>query len=417
LKPVPGGARYLASVVALVAALLISLCCFNWLLDPFNIFSRSFSGAAVPVDRWPLNHYARIHKPLRLAEQPPARLILGTSRAGIGLPASGWPWKGSAYNLAIAGGNPAEIRALLGHALAVGRYESVSLTLDFPMSLKPQEAALPGVLLRTGDWKDSLRRILAPLTLLMSHKTLHAAWCGERGEEPAAAARIGPDGIELPRDKIARRERAASALDYSREQERRYAQLWQRTHNAPAKARAATRQSYFAELETLLKVLRSSGTATSILILPVHPWHLTVMREGGSWEHYRAWLGQVVALAENGSSIPVRDYSLVECAWTDAIPLDDRRWFVDPSHIAPEFGRELLAAELGVGTRVRCGVQAEELDRGNVDGFVGRLEERTIAYGTRFPGEHRAAVDLARASEGGLPWPEPSAACRVWERL
>lgn len=412
--------NYLRFTLIAAAVPLMALAAANWALDPFCIFGRDFGRGEQPIEHWPTSRYQRIHKLTRIGEVRPSALVLGTSRAGIGLPVTGWPWTQPAYNMAISGGNLREIRKLLEHALQAGRYRDVVVTLDFPIMFEAGADQLPDLFLRNGQWLSSLRaEFVGPLALLLSYKTLYAALCGNGGTPPDALARIGPDGVELPVDKVSHLRSAPSMLAYWQMQEAPYAELWREVRALSAGERQARVDRYLDDLRELVGVLQGAGR-THVLILPVHPWHLTVLRQAGLFEDYERWLNDSASIVAGGLSAEISDYSMTDCAWNEALASDFQQWFADPSHLAPVFGREVLADALGIRPSAACLSPPVRLDKASLPVHLRALRARLDDYANRFPEEARKASALAHSPDPRSwlpPVPVPSLSCQVWDKL
>lgn len=407
-------ARYLVFVLGASAGTLALLGMANWLIDPFGIHRPEQAWAGVPPEQWPLNQYARVHKPIRLAQVRPQTVIFGTSRAGIGLPAE--DAGDEAYNMAVSGAGPGEIRRVLLHARSIGGYRRIVMTLDFPIALEAPDDQLADALMRTGvsGWRENLRvGIFGPLTLLLSHKTMQAACCGLQGSEARRLSRIGPSGREWPLDKESRRAELGDPLRYWREQEVPYARLWQQTRDLAPASRRALQERYGRELNALMAALESEPAVVQTVLLPVHPWHLLVMRAGGAWVEYSRWL---LELVRTNPRIVVLDYGLASCAWTEAMT-DSERWFVDPSHLSPEFGRAILT-DLAGGRPPDCLGEPTKLHPSGVAEHLARIERRLDDYAASRPALYAAASELAREPQHmGPPQRLIPAWCRLWEKL
>lgn len=413
--------RYIAAVLLTAGGALGALAAINWQLDPFAVFGKDFARGELPRAQWPSHLYARVHKPARLESIGAKALILGTSRASIGVPASGWPWKDSAYNAAIAGGNPDEIRRLLAHARARNSYDRLIVTLDFPVAFEGRreqgtKERFAMLLPRQPTLLEQLKfDYLEPLMLLVSQRTLYAARC----ETELPTAQIGPDGTELARGRL--RDRAAMApLDYWRATELTYARLWRNYRALPPERRAHRLGAYQESLRQLFSEMSGAAGDVDAVLLPIHPWHIAVMTESGMWDEYESWVGEVAALSEHHLGRPVRDYSTAACVWEHAPDHSSfERWFLDPSHLSPEYGRDVMADVLGEAPRVDCATAASLVTAANAQEHVRDLRALLGHYAAQAPADYAAARDFVRDAPRLVEpnvW-TPSLACRVWAKF
>ncbi len=127
--------HYLKIYTACTFCLILIVGFFNLLVDPFWLFdSPKIKG--FNADKTQYHKYTRMEKAHRIRYLKPAGIILGTSRAELGIdPAHpGWNSRSAPiYNLALSSGKIKEIFLYLKHAHAINRLNQVVLGVDFFM--------------------------------------------------------------------------------------------------------------------------------------------------------------------------------------------------------------------------------------------------------------------------------------------
>jgi hypothetical protein len=124
-KPQGGNAGYLlTAALALVAAMSV-VAAFNWWRNPFNVFPPP---AAVFSD-FP---HPRISKAYLPAQLQPQTVIMGTSRAEVGMPTDheGWRFK-PVFNMGLSGTSFAEIATYFEHVAATAPVRQAVIMLDY----------------------------------------------------------------------------------------------------------------------------------------------------------------------------------------------------------------------------------------------------------------------------------------------
>jgi hypothetical protein len=118
-------AAYVLTLAVAVMTFMGAVAAFNWWRNPFNVFPPS---AAYFAD-FPHPRISKAYLPVQLQ---PQTVIMGTSRAEVGIPAhhEGWNFK-PVFNMGLSGTSFAEIATYFEHAVATSRVRQAIVMLDY----------------------------------------------------------------------------------------------------------------------------------------------------------------------------------------------------------------------------------------------------------------------------------------------
>lgn len=126
--------RYLVNLVLASSLLLGAHALLCWWIDPYGIYRKP---TALSTDAADLFHHLRLTKAYQIEYIKPSVLILGSSRAASLNPtiiADGL----NAYNVALPGLTPFEMRSYLRHAIMVGVPKRLVIALDYEAFLSDE---------------------------------------------------------------------------------------------------------------------------------------------------------------------------------------------------------------------------------------------------------------------------------------
>lgn len=127
--------KYTGIFLGLAFGLYALVGAFNYVVDPFGLFPgpeiEGFNAIKADVDK-----HVRMVKAYQVRAHPPAGLVVGSSRALLGVPTNDPAWPKEArpvYNLSLYGGYLYEAMRYFQHALALGTIKHTLLSLDLWM--------------------------------------------------------------------------------------------------------------------------------------------------------------------------------------------------------------------------------------------------------------------------------------------
>lgn len=431
---------FLTSVVLFAVATIA----FNVIVDPFwrfDLVTRDGLNAQRPQ----FTTLGRLGKPGVVCRMQPAKVILGTSRAELGLdprhPAfSATP--GTTYNLALAGSGIHEVLVTLRHAkYASPELRQVVVAVDFLMFNAHREATVFGTEVPFFDpdrllagpedscwrnlaydfsyllWAKGLRHsvttVAQQMTTDLDKQRNFARWInlydelGYRGDyfadrsfQPGANP-VQPFTVSLQ----------------GAGQEHAYAErIWR---PAPSHRYCLAVPGQTDTIETFRQIVRfghSNGLDVRFVINPIHARMIFAIYDIGLWPTYEAWKRQLVETIETEAqragapAFPLWDFSGINATTSEDVATeDDQRslpWFWEPSHYTATVGNMMLDKVLDPVGPARRGPTdfGIRLDASSIDGWTQETRHRLRGYMKSHPEEIRIVRDalapLMAASAG-----------------
>ncbi len=329
----PAFSRFLTVLALLFTAGFAGGLGLNLLVDPFRLLdSPAIDG--VNTQRTELNNRERLFKPYEVTRRQPASLVVGSSRAEIGVDTAHPFLAKPAYNLGVMGANSHEMRRLFEHALAVAPVRQAVIMLDLS-SFNAYRPVQPGFedrrLARLGE--PPPRPWLADAPVLVSADALEASWKTLGNQWRGKTSAHQPDG-RMAFEPKGNPETRRLFLD----NERGYlAETW-----FPSPRRQFCLGGTLDDLKAMLDMAAARGVAVTLVISPVHARQLETIQAGGLWPSFEAWKAAIVALSPG----PVWDFALAGPLNREPVPPPgDRspmRWWQESSHMRVELGALML---------------------------------------------------------------------------
>jgi Tetratricopeptide repeat len=434
----PNKSGFLLAFVGLVLGAFAALATVNVVVDPYWRFDlinvEGFNAQRVLAN-------GRIAKAGTVCRLKPAQVILGTSRAEVGLDPThpGFADKeGTVFNAALAGSGLHEIDLMLRHTVyASPNVQRVLIGLDFLMFNAHREAVAYGAEI----WDYDEGRLLQSASdncwrnLLYDYHDL-LGMAGFRGSLRSVKRQMTEPGLggDLTRwigldDKngfrrnfeVLRKTRVANggyrAL-FGTAQERYYAaKIW----------RAGPRERYCFVAEgqpntidvfrEMVRFARTQGVDVRFFINPVHARMLVALWQTGLWPQYEDWKRSIVTvLAEEAkdsgkSPFVLWDFSGFNSITSQTVPPDGDTTtllhsFWEPSHYQKATGELMLDRILGHRTPNRP-LPADfgiALTAHNIDAWIKKTREGVPKYKAAEPSDFQlvSAIvdDVMSAAQG-----------------
>lgn len=330
--------NYLRHLICFWLLAMISTIIVNIVVDPFAIFNL----LAIPgfnQEKPALTYNVRAFKLRQIAEQKPKHLILGSSRAQIGLPDFKHEDGEFYYNAGVPQATISEIHDLLVYSHSKTPLKSIILTVDFfgfnanlpslsqikgesseyePFSF---EDKLAGVIGWSGV-KGSVRTLLHNLNAYQQKAKLNA----------------NPNLTEI----------LISARSRFEASERHF--LTSHIY-LPLPSKQFTfgdqDKSTFNIYQSILSKCEQEHIDCKVVILPMHARHMAMIEQLNLWDDFEEWKEKLVQITHQSSP----DIKLLDFTGFDAFSIEDvslqetsnplYHW-VDSSHMSPTLGRVIL---------------------------------------------------------------------------
>jgi len=373
-------AKYLKTLAASTAGAMILFACFNWTVDPYGI-RESAPRRSFNLNKVAVGPRMRFAKALAISRRRPATLLLGTSRANIGLDPESPALAGAAcvYNAGINSLRPLEARAFVEHAIRVGSLRRVIYGLDF-FSFNARAA-------HEVDFNPNLLRGTIPLkgwydaccSLSALGDSVDTVWQNMRNGDRVEFLPNGFRRGEWYAEKYARGERDFES------RLRGMIEGYLRTPTLYGDWVAETESVHpTAEFARLVALCRESGVRLDLFISPASVYQWETLDKAGLWPEWEDWKRALAHVA------PVWDFS----GYNAVTEREKNYW--DSSHYKKEIGDAILERILtdGNGGGENFGVLVDER---NIEAHLARTRRARAAFNAAHP-EVRAFVD--RVAEG-----------------
>jgi hypothetical protein len=396
--------HYLVTLAAAVATALAGVVGLNLLVDPWGVFalvSRPGLNAEKPEQIF----HDRLVKAHAIARLAPDALLLGTSRAQVGLDPGAPALRRVArrpHNAALSDGTPYEARRLLEHAAAQGPVSLVVVGLDLlsfnvrtPPNPEWSEARLATD--ATGGAQPAAAFADWPAVLLSLDAARASLRTVRRQQAPSYFLPDGRRRTETMEARLVEEGGARATLLWS---ERSYLRSYACYDLTDAGGAAPT----LDELSRLLEVARRTGARARLYFSPSHARSQLVVAAAGHWTTQEAWKRRVTALvAASGADAELWDFSGADPDLTgEPVPAaGDRssrlRWYWESSHFRAELGDLLLDRLLGGAAPAGFG---RRLTPETLDAALAAVADEVIGYARAHPDE---VAEIEAAARQELP--------------
>ncbi len=352
--------RFLRDWTIFVALGLGAAAAFNWFMDPYWIYnSPAIPGVnAIKTEFAPRVRMAKAHVIQKLK---PKAIILGTSRAEVGLSPDhpGWdPQAVPRYNLGLSGANIYEARRYFQHAHAIQPLKQVVLAMDFFMfnvdyknqadfdetrlAVTPDGQPTPNAGGEFARTLLSLDALNSSLRMLRSQKREYAELYKTNGcrdwdhRDPFVVKRGGHRQVFI-----------RSEQEYAKK-------LW---FPAPTYqyrfTNPETGVSSFDSYRVIVRTAYRDRIDLRMAILPAHAHLNEALRESGLWTMFEDWKRELVKINEEEAArakakpFPLWDFNNFSNWTLEAVPpagdISTRMyWFWEAPHFKRELGDQVL---------------------------------------------------------------------------
>jgi len=313
-----GHGRYLRAFLGLLFGAALGIVALNWWVDPYGMFRAAPAG----LEPAGFNTTLRLSKARAVARIKPQAIILGTSRAELGLDPShpGWP-VAPVYNLALSGGTLYEMSRYLQHAQQTRPLTHVVMSVEFGGFLaktSTQKGFDETALAVDADGRPTppnWRRIMLPL---FSRDALEASLA-------ALTARAAPKNAILyhsngQREWRSKLEQVKRSGGYHRDFVKREDIYLRSVQNR----RNQLEDAPLASFDRILAFAATHGIHLSIVLDPVHARRLELYDLTGRWPLFEAWKRRLAAMVEArrqaGATIDLWDFTGYSPVTTEPVP-------------------------------------------------------------------------------------------------
>ncbi len=398
--------RYTGIFLGLAFGLYAAIGAFNFTVDPFGLFPgpeiRGFNEIKADVDA-----HVRMVKAYQVRLHPPAGLIVGSSRALLGVPTDDPAWPDAArpvYNLSLYGGYLYEAMRYFQHALALGTVKHAVLSLDLWM-FDRDWVTRPGFgenrFLVKVDGSRNTPDALEPLRALFAWDTLRSSLRTISRQDRMDILVQKPDGTSAWRSDAAWLQSKQSHHQQFGYMERMFGtEAWQ-----PAQERRwniTDTDDVTSPIQMFRQMVRDAyahGVDLRIAISPSHARLWEVIYAGGMWQTWEDWKRALLkitleeAARENKPPFPIWDFTGYNTITTEDVPRDGSpmRWYTDGSHFKPLVGSMMLQRIYHKPADQLPADFGRRLEPNTIFGTLADIRARRDRYAATHPEEVREA--------------------------
>jgi hypothetical protein len=404
--------RYTGIFLGLVFGLYAAVGTFNFVVDPFGLFPgpeiEGFNAIKADVDK-----HVRMVKAYKVRKRRPAGVIVGSSRALLGVPTDHPAWPEDArpvYNLSLYGGYLYEAMRYFQHALALGTVRHALLSVDLWM-FDRDWVTRPGFdedrFLVDPDGNPNDPDELEPLRTLFSWDAMRSSLrtIGRQDRDDILVQQAA-GGSAWRSDTAWLRTRGSHRAQFGVMEHMFGTQAWQPEQDRrwditdPDDPTSPLRM-----FRRMVRDAHAHDVDMRIVISPSHARIWEVVRAAGMWQTWEDWKRALLQItleeAERAGKLPYPfwDFSGYNAITTEAVPRDQSpmRWYTDGSHFRPEVGGLMLERVYGPpSTEVPLDFGVE-LTPETIDGALAGIREKRRAYAVTHP------ADVEEASKWASP--------------
>jgi hypothetical protein len=346
-------------ISGLVVILLI-IATFNYVMNPFRVYNAP-DITHINKEKVTFHNYLHLGKAHALYHADFDNLILGTSRAGVGLNPEHEGWEGLTYNLGIPGGTMLEVLRYFEHYHQYRPVKKVVLALDFS-SFNIYKKAKPSFSesrLRKSPVFGKLNTRLHDLvpTLLSASAFNQSLYILRRNliTTSESITRFMKNGqAEWTYHFQEIRDNGGNRVLMQDVENNYKNNIWlpepEKKFDFQNMNKSESTLNYYKQI---LDIAYRDGIEVEIIVSPFHASLLEALDEVGLWSIFENWKKSLVEINEYLSrkykvpAFSVWDYSGYNSINTEAVPpLNDTEnlmmWFWDGTHFRPELGEIIL---------------------------------------------------------------------------
>jgi len=343
--------RYFIAIATTGALLSVGAVCLGVYANSYYVF-----GNGGPTLKPTAYNQALMAKDYLLRRDHPATLILGNSRAEIGLNPESTMWPKTykpVFNAAMAGQALEAERGMLQHALREGHLKLVVVELDFADFIRSANHKSE---YKATEWPDRTRFFqrmkdigTATLTIDAIRDNFSTLFNTDRQTSDTMTAQgFNPLRSYIP---IEEREGYQSVFAQREHSNRELYEAWSIRDMGDA-----SKNHEFAQLRKIIGLCSAKGIPVVLFIPPYHAQYLELIRREGFWPGFEKWK---IALSHLASKDRVRllDFTGYSSFTTEPVPpANDRRtvmrWYWEAGHFKNALGDRVISRifEDGWGT-------------------------------------------------------------------
>ena len=405
--PAPAGRPriFLSIVLGIPFLALVATLAFCAWVDPFGLYRWFPERPGFNAHKPRQQSHERMVRAADLSRLAPDAIILGTSRAQVGLDPEAPAWAGVAQrpaNSAFSDGTPYEALRYLEHAHRQSKIKFAVIGVDYLSfvgdvrnspdysddRLATSKRHAPQPFFR---WADAPSALMSFDALRISRRTLLEQ------DQPSYFTDRGRRNTFTMEQRIVDQQGARGAILWS---ERDYADSY---HCADPDRLAV----HLKDFEALVAFARAEGITLVVMTSPSHVRSLQLLRETGLWPEVERFKSAVAKISHD-AGFAFWEFGIADARTTaeEVPPLGDKaarmRWYWESSHFKKELGDVALARVLGRPMPESLVDWGTVVAPDSLDAVLAKVSDGLSAWATAHPTdveEIRKVVTEARAAQ------------------
>ncbi len=396
--------QYIKTYIIYFFIFISLLIAFNWAVDPYGIQTHHL----ISIEKKPAAQtHVRLSKPYLVTQIKPQTIILGSSRAAVGLnPEHSSFIHLPVFNLGIDGANMREIYYNFLHAYHVGNLKQVILALDF-MSFNINMEDKPGFSLhrlKTTENKITFEtEIFSHYTSYQvtkdSVKTLLSKF------DPTLSSMNG-SGLTLEDSLYTYRQTFGGHYNTTVISEKSHINVVWLPPKLPEYSfhNPQSSKSTMNYLGKILSLCHKNNIHVIAFFSPTHVRHRVLISKMGLWETYQSWKTQVIqenhaqALKHNKQTYDIWDFTSINPITTESFPEQDNishemTWYWESSHYKQQLGNVILSQIFSQNPTIKYPEEFGYLV--NIDNIDMKLSTENKEYDTYIVNNNHIAKELS----------------------
>lgn len=393
--------KYLLGLAGIFTALVLSVGCYNLLVDPYSFFNVVSIPGFNTYKTYGLK--LRLRKPVHIYQRRPEILILGSSRGGHLRCDYLTPDVDRCYNASLRGITPYESYRELEHAIAMGHVQRVAWKISYATFAEMD-------LLKEGLEESNLAHENDGVTFELRKKMLDRFLYSLFSWETLRDSRLSVFYQDKPygwfSTDIWSFEPDGSWRTYPTARVQQDPQWYYAQHTKHWRLSSGSMVTQLTQLKRVvdanppeiernymyfaksLDLIYRHHIQLDILFSPEHASYLQLINETGLWPFAEAWKKRIIAINEqvaaaNGQA-PYRvwdfggfnEYS-TERTWEELKPGESMQWYEDIVHFNEQLGRKMFEA---INQPPQPDSWYDVVDSHNIDEHLAKLRRERDRY-------------------------------------
>ncbi len=401
----PPSQWYLRILLGLPLLGLAGTLVFCALVDPFGVYRWLPAREGFNLNKPRQQSHERMVRAADLTRLSPDAVILGTSRAQVGLDGEAAAWAGIAErpaNAAFSDGTPYEALRYLEHAHRHSKVKLAVFGADYLSfvgatrhspdytddRLATSKVSEPQPFYR---WADAPSALLSLDALRISRRTVLEQ------DQPSYFTDRGRRNTDTMEKRIVDQEGTRGAFLWS---ERDYADSYVCANTA----RLAT---HLKDFEAFVAFAKAEGIRLIVMTSPSHVRSLELLRAAGLWSEAEKFKRELTRIAGD-AGFDVWEFGIPDPLTTaEEVPAPGEKttrmkWYWESSHFKKELGDLALARVLGKPMPEGLASWGQRATKDSLEGVLAKVSGGVQAWASAHPAdveELRRAVDQARAAQ------------------